>query len=189
MLVEIGTCDFDTQAGHRAGLFVEPLKYYFDRLPATCVKENVAVSNYTGTTPMFYIPPEQIAAHGLPDWLRGCNSLGRMHPTVQHMLDGGGLPADIICQQEVPVVRLADLLAKHQITEITELKIDTEGHDAIIVHDLLDTSPLRPRQICFENNGLVPAQDVLTLVRRLQQVGYLCHCVPGLCTALYQPDC
>ena len=123
MIVEIGTCDFETQAGRADGLFIEPIKYYFDRLPP-CRKENVAVSNYTGEIDIYHVAPEDIAAHGLSDWLRGCNSVGRPH--AQH----AALPPAIVRVSRVPVVRIKSLLDKHAITEIDRLKMDTEGHDA-----------------------------------------------------------
>ena len=43
MIVEIGTSDFRTKAGEVDGLFIEPVKSYFDRLP-DCNKENIAIS-------------------------------------------------------------------------------------------------------------------------------------------------
>ena len=39
-IVEIGTSDFRTEAGKTNGLFIEPIKEYFDRLPK-CLKENI----------------------------------------------------------------------------------------------------------------------------------------------------
>jgi hypothetical protein len=183
MRIEIGTCDFETEAGRIDGLFIEPVPYYFDRLPATCLKENVAISNYTGTADLYYIPADTIAAHGLDDWLRGCNALGRVHPTVQRMIDGGRLQPDWVCLLPVPVVRIKSLVDKYNITEVEHLKIDTEGHDAIIVNDWLDTVDVRPRHISFEHNGLVPLQDVTTVVLRLEQRGYRVLLRAGQCDA------
>lgn len=165
MIVEIGTCDFETEAGRSDGLFIEPVKYYFDRLPP-CRKENVAVSNYTGEIDIYYVDPDEIAARGLATWLRGCNSVARPH--FQH----ARLPPEIVRKDTVPVVRIKSLLDKHQITEIDTLKIDTEGHDAVILNDFLDTCSIRPTDIMFENNGLVPRDDIARLAGRLQTLGY-----------------
>jgi FkbM family methyltransferase len=165
MIVEIGTCDFETQAGRADGLFIEPVKYYFDRLPA-CRKENVAVSNYTGEIDIYYVDPAEIAARGLATWLRGCNSVVRPH--FQH----AQLPSEIVRKDTVPVVRIKSLLDKHQITKIDALKIDPEGHDAVILNDFLDTCSIRPTDIMFENNGLVPRDDIARLAVRLQTLGY-----------------
>lgn len=180
-IVEIGTCDFETQAGVVAGLFIEPVKEYFDRLPATCCKENVAVSNYTGVIDIYSIPSQIIQQRGLADWLRGCNSVGQPHATVSKLVAEGGLPAEYVCKYSVPVVRIKDLLDKHGVTHIDYLKIDTEGHDAVILNDFLDTVAIRPPQIFFENNGLVPPADVTALVARLTQIGYDVQVTAGHC--------
>lgn len=172
MIVEIGTCDFETQAGRADGLFIEPVKYYFDRLPA-CRKENVAVSNYTGEIDIYYVDPDEIVARGLDTWLRGCNSVGKPH--LQH----GHLPPEIVRKDTVPVVRIKSLLDKHQITEIDLLKIDTEGHDAVILNDFLDTCTILPKDIMFENNGLVPAPEIQALALRLQTLRYVVRITDG----------
>jgi hypothetical protein len=84
MTIEIGTSDFRTQAGLVEGIFIEPVKYYFDRLPV-CNKMNVAVSNTDGEINIYYIPAEVIEQHNLPKWLRGCNSVNEIHQTVKHL--------------------------------------------------------------------------------------------------------
>ena len=183
MIVEIGTCDFETAAGVADGLFIEPLPFYFNRLPATCRKENVAVSNYTGEGLVYFLTPETIAEHNLPDWLRGCNSLNQMHPTVAQMVANGRVQPAWVQTQPVPVVRIKSLLDKHNITEIAHLKIDTEGHDAVIMNDFLDTVAIQPTHIAFEHNGLVPLQDVVTVAVRLEQRGYRVVLSDGQCDA------
>lgn len=177
MIVEIGTCDFDTQAGKTDGLFIEPIKYYFDRLPANCRKENVAISDRAGTIDIYYVEPEKIAAYGLPDWLRGCNSVDKPHP--RH----ADVPPEIVRVDTVPVVQIKTLLDKHGITQIDLLKIDAEGHDGVILHDFLSTCDILPKEIFFENNGLVSASVILDLVQRLECRGYTAKLSPGHCVA------
>jgi hypothetical protein len=94
---------------------------------------------------------------------------------VQEAVASGSLPASEIASQPVPVVRLKTLLDKYQVQTIDVLKVDTEGHDVIILNDFLDTlaSPeLLPTRIFYENNGLIPAEDVHTLNVRLLELGY-----------------
>jgi len=165
-IVEIGTSDFRTEAGKKNGLFVEPIKEYYDKL-SKCLKENVAVSNYEGEIDIYYIPSERIKEYGLPDWLRGCNSVNKPHKTV---VEGGWFEHTFI--ETVPVVRIKTLLQKHGITEIETLKIDTEGHDCVILNDFLDTCSILPRTIQFENNSLSNQEEVIKLCDRLHQKGY-----------------
>jgi FkbM family methyltransferase len=183
-IIEIGTCDFETQAGHVDGLFIEPVKEYFDSLPATCWKENVAVSNYTGSIDLYHIPAAVINERGLPGWLRGCNSVGKPHPTVEAGVRAGSIQAAWVVKTTVSVVRIKDLIAKYNITHIDLLKLDTEGHDAVILNDFFDTLSLRPDMIFFEHNGLVPEQDVQALITRLTQLDYQMHVAQGHCQAV-----
>lgn len=171
MIVEIGTSDFRSHAfTNQKGLYVEPVKEYFDRLPQDCLKENVAVSNYDGEIDIYHIPSVVIEKRKLPDWLRGCNSVGAPHPTVMKM----GLQQ--YCEiSTVQVVRIKDLLHKHGIEGIDLLKIDTEGHDCVILQDFLDTCHQVPQIIQFENNVLSDPAEVARLKIRLQHLGYRCQ--------------
>jgi FkbM family methyltransferase len=168
-IVEIGTSDFRTDAGKVDGLFIEPVKEYFDRLPE-CRKENVAISNKEGFIDLFYIPSAVIAAEGLPNWVRGCNSVGKPHDTVVNQGWGKYLK-----HESVRVERIKTLIDKYGITKIEHLKIDTEGHDCIILNDFLDTCDIKPKKITFEANVLSSVHDVKQLVRRLSAIGYKCN--------------
>jgi FkbM family methyltransferase len=163
MIIEIGTSDFRTQAGKVDGLFVEPIKEYFDRLP-NCLKENVAVSNNEGEIDIYYIPSKRIKELGLPD-----NSVNEPHKTIVEMGWMQHLEVD-----RVPVVRIKTLLDKHGIQKIDLLKIDTEGHDTIILNDFLDTCDILPSKIQFESNVLSSFYDVMKAVERLSNLGYKC---------------
>lgn len=174
MIVEVGTSDFRTQAGKEDGLFIEPVKYYFDRLPE-CRKVNVAVSDYNGKSRMCYLDDSDIKKYNLPDWVRGCNAFDRNHITVYKLLEEKGLvPNDIIRIQEVEVRQLHLLIEEAGIVEYDHLKIDTEGHDWIILNDYLDNTDYYPPKITFEGNVLTPKEHTLDLVDRLTELGYTC---------------
>ncbi len=173
MIVEIGTSDFNTRAGLEDGLFIEPVKCYYDLLPA-CRKENIAISNYRGTLWVYYMKPEDIQELGLPKWVRGCNSINKPHPTVQGLLINklGQNGLQFIQRSEVRVERIKTVLEKHKITHIDCLKIDTEGHDTVIVNDFLDTVNVKPGQIIFEANILSQQREVDKAKNRLLRAGY-----------------
>jgi hypothetical protein len=167
MIVEVGTSDFRTQAGLVEGIFIEPVKYYFDRLPK-CNKLNIAISNYTGETDVYYIPWEVIEEQGLPNWLRGCNSINEPHKTVVSM----GLQK-YVKVDKVKVERIADVIKG--VKKIDVLKIDTEGHDTVILNDYLDTVDVMPKKIIFESNELSSKEDVMKVIDRLKAKGYDCQ--------------
>ena len=168
MIIEIGTSDFRTDAGKVDGLFIEPVKEHFDRLPK-CRKENVAVSNVEGEIDIYYIPSKVIDKESLPQWVRGCNSINEPHPTLVDL----GYSKHVVCDT-VKVVRIKSLIDKHKITKIDILKIDTEGHDTVILNDFLDTVDILPRKIQFESNILSNNMDIIKVVERLEAKKYKC---------------
>jgi len=74
----------------------------------------------------------------------------------------------------VKVVRIKSILDKYNVTKIDLLKIDTEGHDCIILNDFLDTVEILPLKIQFENNVLSNAEEVNKVIVRLCRLGYSC---------------
>ena len=171
MIIEIGTSNFRTMAGKKDGLFIEPVKSYFDSLP-DCTKENVAISDFEGEVLMFYMNPEDIDKHKLPQWLKGCNMIGEPHPTMMKVLREEKKGFSIIRCDKVKVVRIKSLIDKHNIKKIQVLKIDTEGHDCIILNDFLDTVDILPRIIQFENNELSDQKEIKAVTKRLKERGY-----------------
>jgi hypothetical protein len=127
MIIEIGTSDFRTNAGIKDGIFIEPVKYYFDRLPE-CNKENVAISNVEGEIDIYYLTDEEINKYDLPQWSRGCNSINQLHPTIKTLLDDRGLDYSVCRCDKVKVVRIKTILDKYGVKNIDRLKVDTEGH-------------------------------------------------------------
>ena len=110
--VEIGTSNFDTlieqATDETVGLSIEPIRHYLDSLPnkANVKKLNCAVSpkNCCEILEVFYVPEQTIADKNLPDWLRGCNSVGDYH--YQHRkLD----ILNLVKKQHVPCYPIADI--------------------------------------------------------------------------------
>lgn len=178
MIIEVGTSDFNTLAGKEYGIYIEPIKQHYDNLPE-CIKENVAISNYNGTATMYYIPNELIEQHNLPRWVKGCNSIHIPHKSLNEY-------SKYIHHHTVQVLRMIDIITKYNVTHIDYLKIDTEGHDCIILNDYFDTCDIRPLKIMFEYNVLSNKESVLKLVNRLNSMGYMCkeHRTDIVCTLI-----
>ncbi|MGY2051145.1 FkbM family methyltransferase [Methylobacterium sp. JK268] len=178
--IEIGTSDFDTIAqssGHHSrGLSIDPVSIYLEKLPqgADCVKLNAAISDYDGELYVYYIEPEAIAAHGLPDWIRGCSSINSLHPTASRVIREMKVPNDIVKKRKVPVYTLMSVVKKYGISGIHTLKVDTEGHDCVIINKFFDdcTIDLYPHDLFFEHNILSDNDKVHRLVARLLIEGY-----------------
>jgi glycosyltransferase involved in cell wall biosynthesis len=180
--IEIGTSDFNTEiesAQGKRGLSVEPIKRYLDALPDVegVAKECAAISNYDGHLNIYSITPETITTYNLPDWLRGCNSVNNYHPTCLRLVLDKHLDERKVFEVErVQVMTFGTLVKKHNIHGCRYLKIDTEGHDVVIVDSYLDCVDageftLVPK-IRFEANCLTDNTVIERILQRLSGYGY-----------------
>jgi len=175
--VEIGTSDFDTLVEiypeGASGLSIEPIKTYLDRLPDKSgnTKVNAAITDQDCELTVYYVKPEDIEANQLPEWIKGCNSVGAPHPSVVRELTARGL-MDIYTQETIDGLSFGSLISNCNIGAIDYLKIDTEGHDFVILRNLLQTS-LRPRKIRFEANSLYTEAEIVSIIDTLQQHDYI----------------
>lgn len=185
--IEIGTSNFDTliekATDETVGLSIEPIKYYLDSLPARAQvkKLNCAVSknNQYETLLVHYVPEDIINANNMPQWLKGCNSVGGYH----HLHHVNNI-THLVQIDPVPCVPIGAIFDQNDVTELDYLKIDTEGTDCdILLHffEFIKTKPASnyPKKILFESNELsVPVQVELVknkfigLGYRVTQAGY-----------------
>jgi hypothetical protein len=181
--VEIGTSDFDTLiqscADTDIGLSIDPIQYYLDRLPEKphVKKITAAISESDGHIHCYHVPDTKIQAHGLPWWVRGCNSIGAPHRTVMNLLVERSIdPATAIETFLIPMMSFATLVREHNIRSIKYLKIDTEGHDCVILSNYIDVVQrglIPPAQrLLFESNVLTPRPVIDATIERLLGLGY-----------------
>jgi len=177
--LEIGTSDFDTLielAGPDSiGVSVEPVKYYYDRLPdkSGVKKLNVAISDKRGSGKIYYIPPDTIKELGLFKDYRGCNCLNTPHPTVvQSLLNLGYNPDEFFVEEDVCILKYSDLVALCGFSEVKYCKIDTEGHDCKVIKSILDYGDVLPERIKFESNTLSKTKEIAATILRLKHSGY-----------------
>lgn len=142
--VDIGTCDFNTSADEvlkdekSKVLLIEPLKFYLDRLRThdNILKSNIAIGDNRGRVIVFYLEEKTILENNLPDWLKGCSTIGRPHWLAVSNLEQRELSLDLIKQQEINMATFDDLCSVYDIQSIGKLTIDTEGHDHLILPDV-----------------------------------------------------
>lgn len=175
--IEIGTSDFNTLIENQncgVGLSIEPLKIYLDRLPNrdSVTKVNCAISDKDDLVDIFWIDPEDIKKYNLPDWLRGCNSIVNEHPTAIAELRGRGIE-HIYKKDKCEVICWNTLIQRYNIESVDYLKIDTEGHDCIIIKGILDSElKVLPKKIFFENNILTNNDLTEKILKDLEKSGY-----------------
>ena len=179
--IEIGTSDFETEIekkDNKIVLSIEAVEYYINKLPnkAGCIKINNAVSNFIGEITINYISIEDITKYKLPNWVKGCNSVNHYHPTITKLLlDKGIQIKDIAISYKVPCKTLLFLLTEYDIQGFYLLKVDTEGHDSIILEHFFKNNKsnnLLPHKIIFESNELTKKEDTDNIIKISQEIGY-----------------
>jgi hypothetical protein len=174
--VEIGTCDYDTLmercAPDERGIAVEPILEYLNRLPdrPNVTKINVAISAENGLVDLYWVRPERQHLPGL-SCTKGWGSVGRPHSGY-----GGNADAmirdGILTRESVQAITWATLIDLCGITAVDFVKVDAEGHDAVIVNSILDAAvPWCPLRIQFETTH-VEAQSLHATYARLRDRGY-----------------
>lgn len=179
--IEIGTSDFDTEIqkkNNKFGISIDAVKYYIDRLPNKngCIKINNAISNFNGEIKINYISTKNIKKYNLPKWVRGCNSVNNYHPTVEKLLLIKNIKIkDIAVSYKVPCKTLLSLLTEYNIYGYYLLKIDTEGHDTIILEHFFNNNNnnmLLPHKIIFESNKLTSKRYINNIIKISKNIGY-----------------
>lgn len=179
--IEIGTSDFDCEIlkiDNKVGISIEPIKYYLDRLSnkKNCIKLNIAISNYNGYININYLDENTINKYNLPIWARGCNSVNNFHNTIKNILLQNNINIkDLAIIESVPCYTLKYIINDNNITGIYLLKIDTEGHDCIILEHYFENyqnNNFLPHKIIFETNILTDSNYIDKILLMAKNIGY-----------------
>jgi len=146
--VDIGTSDFNIGKGgyvdNKSYILVEPIKYYLDKLVEygvhgnNVIMCNAAITNYNGDIDVWYINEPTQKLNGLPYWVRGCNRINEKHPTIERLLKDHNITTDAWSCDKVRCMTFDMLCSKYNIDWIGSLKIDTEGHDHVVLKGVID---------------------------------------------------
>lgn len=175
--IEIGTSNFDTlieKATTERGISVDAVKYYIDALPEkpNVIKINAGISNISGSMDVYYIPENVIKTNSLQPWFKGCNSVGKYHPLhIKHNVQRH------VVIENVKVITCCELFYQNSVKKLKYLKIDTEGHDVIILDSLFKYLKFLPKEfypekILFETNENSKKSDVNDIIKRYESINY-----------------
>jgi autotransporter strand-loop-strand O-heptosyltransferase len=159
--IEIGTSNFHALSidcsDDSVGLSIEPLQIYLDGLPnkPNVTKVPVAISDQDGEIEIYHIPLPTINKHNLPIWVKGTNSVSKPHEYARMKL-GEDFYDSLVSIDKVPTMSWKTLILKYNIRSVDYLKIDTEGHDHIILKSYFEECNKNPKlyanKIMFEYN-------------------------------------
>ena len=157
--IQIGACDgitFDpiyqfVTINHKRvrGIVVEPLRDYFKELQhnyqryPNILPVCVAIHNERKEMTLYRADPSGI--HNLPEGTKGISSFNENHHKRS------GTSSDLIIQEKVRCISLAQLLEDYHVEKIDLLQIDTEGYDAQIILNI-DFNCIKPKIIRFEHD-------------------------------------
>jgi autotransporter strand-loop-strand O-heptosyltransferase len=167
--IEIGTSNFHALIidcpEDSVGLSIEPLQKYLNDLPdkPNVTKVAAAISDQDGEIDIYNIPLVNIHKHNLPIWVKGCNSVSKPHEYARKKL-GEELYDSIVSIDKVQMMSWKTLISQYNIDTIGYLKIDTEGHDHVILNSYFEECEKNPKlyadKILFEYNE---SSDKVTL--------------------------
>jgi len=176
--IEIGTADFDTEIQNhngRNGISVDIIQEYLDNLPTIPNVKKICcgISNCSSEVDAF---KPNFPEH-FPGWLRGCVSIYKPHKHVIEYCRNNEIDYDkYMTVRKVNIISVQEFIKTNQITGVTYLKIDTEGHDCIILHawlDCCDKLPsLLPRRILYESKDLTDSTELEIMRNRLRSLNY-----------------
>jgi FkbM family methyltransferase len=179
--IEIGTSDFDTEIqkdNNNHGISIEPIKYYYDKLPIkeNSTKLNIAISDYIGKCYVYYLSEDTIKKYNFPEYIRGCNCINRYHPEVIITCNNRNIDINSIYEkQDVDVTTLYQIMVEYNIDGLYYLKIDTEGHDTVILNNFLKENINKlylPHIIRFESNHLTDNNLIIEIINLYSNIGY-----------------
>lgn len=178
--LEIGTSNFETMletcGDDQLGMSVEPLLIYLNDLPTrtNVQKVHAAITHKkeSDIIQIFYIPPNVIDDQNLPHWFKGCNRVGTYHPLhVKHNVQS------FVTIETVPLLNVDEFMTMYGIKHIQYLKIDTEGHDSVILQGFYDFFVKSGKEYCpsviqFETNENTPKDVVEDVISMYATLGY-----------------
>ena len=86
-----------------------------------------------------WVTPEDLIKWNLPDWVRGSNSISQPHIVVQEECDLKNINYDdVITISKIKIKSWKTLAKENNIKGVKLIKIDTEGHEHIIMKNLLE---------------------------------------------------
>lgn len=175
--IEIGTSDWDTliqSTENKIGISIEPVKYYLDKLPNNphVIKVNCGVSDSYTMSKVYWIEESDIIKHNLSWFLKGCNSIHEPHPVSLRELKEKNIEY-LMKEKEIEILDWKTIVERYNVTEVSLLKLDCEGHDYVIVNNILDSDcEILPNEIKFEANELTTVEDRENTIKKAEEKGY-----------------
>lgn len=147
--IEVGTANFDTLIekadDNTYGISIEPIISYLQQLPdkKNVLKVNAALSDKDGMVDLYSIDQIQVEKLQLPDFISGSSSVNQPHQFTINVI-GQELYNELVTVKQVPTISWKTLINACDIKGIGYLKIDTEGHDHIILKGYLEVCEKDP---------------------------------------------
>lgn len=184
--VEIGTSNFNSlsqekSASTQKGISVDAISDYLSQLPnhENVFKVNSGIRglrHVQNHVEVYYIDQQDIKQYNLPDWLVGCNSVGKPHATAWHILQIENLTS-LMKSKTIPQLSLWDLLHKFGVCSVSFFKTDVEGLDGELMIGLAEFLWTYPccdiQKISYEANELSDKNSLSSAATALESLGFM----------------
>jgi len=178
-LVEVGANDGILKSKSReliltkdwSGLFIEPIKFYFDKLVSNYANNNntyflnIGISSIQGKKTIYRINPDFLDDNS---YGHGVNSLNRNHKGIMRLEKQFG--TDSLIAETIDCFPLSMIFEDRNITNIDLLIIDTEGYDFNVIQSI-DFKKVKPNEIIYENKHLNEINNECE--KYLKSLGYI----------------
>jgi len=140
-----------------SGILVEPIKYYFEKLVKNYTGqkglffENVAISNTTGTSDIYYLKEEILKNGKNPPWSNLLGSLDKKN-VLSHKHKIPHIE-NYLVKETTKLITINELMYKYNVKKVDLLHIDAEGHEYKIL-STINFKTIRPRIIFYEHCNL-----------------------------------
>jgi FkbM family methyltransferase len=165
--IEIGSCDFGTlnHLAHHGwqGMIVEPVEKYLNRLERLQGVHYVNKAiDITNATKEMFVYKDSVCDNDRD--FSGMSSFG------EYVIDQNRALVEPVL---VSTITYAELMYAHDVKRVDFLKIDTEGHDWVILQLVIYAGPLRPKLIKAETKHL--GENLSKAVKFLEERKYLVY--------------
>jgi hypothetical protein len=114
--------------------------------------------------------------YNFPNYIRGCNCINSYHPEVIITCKNRNIDIDTIYEkEEIDVTTVYQIMINNNIDGVYYLKIDTEGHDTVILKYFYEENKNKlflPHIIRFESNHLTPNEYIIDTINLYSTIGY-----------------
>ena len=137
---------------------------------------NCAISDTAGTSIIYFLPEEYIdKTFSDKLWMKGCNKLDGIHHLILTELQKLSIDTSVVHNRKIKKITFDMLCDEFSITSIGRLKIDTEGHECMILPSIIQKikDGIEIQSLFIENNDNSDQIQIEKLFTQFTELNYI----------------